>query len=71
MIEVAAGIIAAILGAVWLWVKGKQAGEEAERLKQIDEVLKNVQKANEVRESVRSDDADSRRERLREFTKGK
>ena len=62
-------LAAGVIGVLALLVKGRSEGREQEKAKQANEVLDNVKTAKGVADSVASDDADARRERLREYTK--
>ena len=56
--------IAGVIGVLSVLVKGRSEGREQERSKQASEVLDDVKEAKNVADSVASDDADSRRQRM-------
>ena len=57
-------LIAGIIGVLALLFKGRSEGRKQERGKQASEVLDNVKEAKIVADSVASDDADARRQRM-------
>ena len=56
--------VAGVIGVLSVLFKGRSEGREQEKAKQANEVLDNVKKAKEVADSVASDDADARRQRM-------
>ena len=56
--------LAGVIGVLSVLFKGRSEGREQEKAKQASEVLDNVKKAKSVADSVASDDADSRRQRM-------
>ena len=56
--------LAGVIGVLSVLFKGRSEGREQEKAKQASEVLDNVKEAKSVADSVASDDADSRRQRM-------
>ena len=56
--------IAGVIGVLALLFKGRSEGREQEKAKQANEVLDNVKEAKSVADSVASDDANARRQRM-------
>ena len=65
------GGVAVIALALWLAIRAaRKEGSAANRAEQSEQVVKNVETANEARDSVKRDSPDARRKRVREWSRG-